>query len=63
MWIAIVDMDQPGARHIVTIDSGDDFSAAVFDDVEDIEELKSNHTLGVFDWIAFNINNGETVFL
>ena len=57
MWIAIVDMQQPDVRQVVAI--SDDDRIAEFETVEEIEALSSNHPLGVFTWIALNIDTGE----
>lgn len=58
-WIAIVDMDQPGNRMVVTLDDDDDFSCATFESAEEIRELQKEHGLGVFTWWAFNFVTGE----
>ena len=62
-WIAIVDMDQcPDSRHVLTIQS-DDNIIATYDDLDQIKMLHEVHSLGVFDWWAFDVNTGEAVLL
>ena len=58
-WIAIVDMEQPGNRMAVTLAGDDEFSCATFESVNEIRELQSKHSLGVFTWWAFNFVTGE----
>jgi len=54
MYAVIVDMDQPGIRNIVCL-SEDEFAAATFDSIEEIEALKQTHPLRVFDWIVVDL--------
>ena len=62
LWIAIVDMDQPDVRNIVVI-SEDEFACAEFASLEEIQELRNKHSLGVFEWWAFNVDTGEAEVL
>lgn len=63
-WIVIVDMEQPGNRMAVALESDDDFSCSTFESVKEIRELKKKHGLGVFTWWAFNFVTGlvEDIF-
>ena len=52
-WIVIVDLE----THVDTINDGE--YPAVFDTLEEIEELHKRHTLRVFSWTAVEIETGE----
>lgn len=58
MWIAIVDMDQPGRRAAVVLENEND-EAAIFSSPDEIRELRKDHILGVFHWWLFNVETGE----
>ncbi len=58
MWIAIVDMDQPGIRRAVVV-TGEDDEIAMFSSPDEIREVQKIHQLNVFQWWFFNIDTGE----
>lgn len=59
MFIVIVYMNQPGHQMYVPLMNENDWEMAEFDKIGDIIQLKANHTLGVFNWLAIDTSDGE----
>ena len=55
MIVVIVDMDQPGIRKFVGLETKNQFELAEFETVSEIETLKATHALGVFNWYLLDL--------
>ena len=54
-FVVIVDME---SQVIGIVNENEEWELAIFESVEEIEELKKEHGLSMFDWHVLNLTRG-----